>query len=285
MVKKLFKKIFLFKYVDISKIHKWIWVRSNKDYIRFKRILVFFNIIFFILYLISASFAMFSIFLIKNGQLNINIILLLTILISIYVAILTLIIKRKGFFNHNQLAKFNFSLIKQSKESEEVREAILNLEEELRKDNKRVSKIIVIFNTYIKHFVSGIDPKRNMKLIKNFFKNCDNILDKKNETMLLKEMVLINNKIKSQNEYKYMLDYLIGITGIPSEDNLFSYLNKVDIHYHKNRFINKIFLSIDIIFEKINKHFNVIILILIILLTIFFSEKVKVILDIISNLK
>ncbi|MBI3026618.1 hypothetical protein HYY70_00760 [Candidatus Woesearchaeota archaeon] len=283
MDKKLFKKIFLFTYIDISKIHKWIWIQSKRKYTLFKRILIFLNAIIFLVYFISAYYALLSILFIITGVLNISFTLLLTVLISVYITSLTLILQRKGFFKRKQLVKFNFSLINENKDSDEIRDTILNLEEELRKYNKRKSKIIVIFNAYIYHFVSTLDIKKNIKLIKNFFRDCSKILDIKDESLFLKEMVIMNHKIKSHEEYKYMQDYLTGVTGIPNESNLFSYLNKLDNYFYKNRLINRIFLSLDITFEKMGKHLNVVILILIILLTLFYSEKIKIILDIISK--
>ena len=83
----------------------------------------------------------------------------------------------------------------------------------------------------------------------------------------------MNNKIKSQEEYKYMQDYLTGVTGISNENNLFSYLNKIDNYFYKHRLIKKVLFSLESIFERINKYINVIILILIILLTFFFSRE------------
>lgn len=286
MDKKLFKKIFLFTYIDIIKIHKWIWIVSKKKYTLFKRILILLNAVNIVVYFISVYYVLLSVLFIITGVLTTSFTLLLTVPIFAYITILTLILERR-IFKRKQLVKFNFSLINESNDPEEIRESILNLEEELRKYNKRKSKIIVILNAYIYHFVSSLNPKKNMKSIKSFFRNCSKILDEKDDSMFIKEIIIMNNKIKSQEEYKYIQDYLTGVTDISNynENNLFSYLNKIDNYFYKHGLIKRVLFSLESIFERINKYINVIILILIILLTFFFPEKIRIILDIISKFK
>lgn len=259
---------FLFRYIDIDKIHAWFWKISGNDYNKFKSFLRISSIVSMILYFLTAFSGL---FLLSNVKLSFE--NFLKIFVALYIAIGVLMLNRKGFYKSYYLILFNFDRLKNCNDSNKIRRIVSDLAYEFDKFNKRRSKLISIYSVYINNFVASINMAESLTFIKDFFDKSSEIVKEKNWTRLLGEMIALDSHINNQEEYKNMQNYMEGISDIKKGDNLFSYLNKIDDYLDKKRRLNKVLSGIDLFFRKGGEHLTVIISIIVLILLFFFPGK------------
>lgn len=268
--KKVIKKIRPSSYISHQDFLWAIW-KITKNYYKFKLISYLVSSLSFIIY-VASGLAASLLVLFSISPYSKPVYLWLSIpliIILIYIAIFALSLAEKNIIRKGALLVFNLNRIKKSKNEAILKEAISCFGNELPKVYKRKRKIINMLNIFTANFLLSADLKPILKDIKQNFKIIEISIIENNLTGLLQPIKNINEKIKNTQKYKNIQEYVKVTMDIKTDKSIISYLFQIHKKQDQKKVMHTIYEKIDGFFGFLNKHFKVVIAIIIISFAIY----------------